>query len=396
MNIETLITQLNHSNGYIREKTLRQLQTCFEPVLFPHLIERLSDYVEINRILAYEHFKLWRMQPNFTMLFLKYFSEISAIQHRIRYVDELDSLLFDQVIQNLDEIKPLILKQTGPLSRALYRSLKDQQKMELAQHAVDPVIRREWINYTLQQDMHFIENEFIHTKYLDVKKAILQFLITKEYYHSFIFIEALKIANFAILDLSTFALKKQNFDFDHYIDQLISSPKLKLYLIILLKYNETTFFEALEEISDKNLVFSLLLKALRFNYITRSSAVSFLQKSHFRYEYNSLKKIISTINIQGLQTIYSLCDDDAITIKMRLEIYNHLSTQEKIAWLCEVYKYCQTTDDHHLLYKKLNEVFSNKGFVWKHQITQQEFNTLEKIFNQYRLEKTNLSSFTII
>ena len=293
MNIQTLITQLNHSNGYIRERTLRQLQTCFEPALFPHLIERLSDYVEINRILAYEHFKLWRIQPNFTTLFLKYFSEISAIQHRIRYVDELDSLLFDQVIQNLDEIKPLILKQTGHLSRALYRSLKDQQKIELAEHAIDPVIRRDWINYTLQQDMHFIENEFINTKYIDVKKAILQFLITKEDYHSFIFVEALKIPNFAILDLSTFALKKQNFDFDHYISQLGSSPKLKLYLIILLKYNETVFFEALEEIRDKNLVFSLLLKALRFNYITRSSAVSFLKKCHFKYQYNSLKKLLA-------------------------------------------------------------------------------------------------------
>ena len=102
------------------------------------------------------------------------------------------------------------------------------------------------------------------------------------------------------------------------------------------------------------------------------------------------------MSIQGLQTIYSLCDDDVITIKMRLEIYDHLPTQEKITWLCEVYKYCQTIDDHHLLYKKLNEVFSNKDFVWKYQITQQEFNILEKIFDQYSLEKTNLNSFTII
>lgn len=112
MNIDEIrvkINQLYLWDGYQREAALRQLSGCFEPSLFPHLLRKLSDYVQVNRHLAARHLLEWAERSDCADLCITYFLDIEAIKGRIRIVGEIEDILMDKIHQNLDKVKLVLL-----------------------------------------------------------------------------------------------------------------------------------------------------------------------------------------------------------------------------------------------------------------------------------------------
>lgn len=89
---EKSLLRLRSYDGYIRQAVLEDLKECFDPELFPHLLWRLNDYVEINQKLAIGHVQRWAVRPEFSAVCAQYFLEIVALQKRLRV--NLDVFLF--------------------------------------------------------------------------------------------------------------------------------------------------------------------------------------------------------------------------------------------------------------------------------------------------------------
>jgi hypothetical protein len=70
---EILTLRLRNYSGYIRQSTLEQIRDNYDEDLFPHLLDRLSDYVKSNRKLAVNHLERWREHPEFSKLCIRFF-----------------------------------------------------------------------------------------------------------------------------------------------------------------------------------------------------------------------------------------------------------------------------------------------------------------------------------
>ena len=60
------ILKLKSYDGYLRQEMLEKFQQNFQPALFPHVLNRLSDYVPINRKLATTHIQEWSERTEFS------------------------------------------------------------------------------------------------------------------------------------------------------------------------------------------------------------------------------------------------------------------------------------------------------------------------------------------
>lgn len=81
---QTRINELYSYSGYERQAALNALADCFEPMLFSHLLVKLSDYVAVNRQLAAQHLLRWAERPEISTLCIDYFLDLLAIKKRIR------------------------------------------------------------------------------------------------------------------------------------------------------------------------------------------------------------------------------------------------------------------------------------------------------------------------
>ena len=104
-------------NGHHRQDALEQLADCYETVLFPMLLKRLSDYVPINREMSAQHLVRWSERTDFSDLCVQYFEDVVAIQKRIRIVDAVEDLLLRKTSENLIAIENVFLKQQGKRPR---------------------------------------------------------------------------------------------------------------------------------------------------------------------------------------------------------------------------------------------------------------------------------------
>lgn len=398
-----LFEKLYSYDGYVRENTLKQLKNCFEPELFPHLLRKLGDYVDINRQLAYTHLKNWSNRADFAKVCLTYFVEIQIVQKRERTIQGVEQLLFNAIDQNLTELKSIILNHPSQISRALYQYIKDHQKLseeeciQLAQHTKDQLIRRDWINYVLQQEIEYIKYQFYTSKYVDVKKEIIYFLVEKNELDESILIEAFNLPHLCIVDSATFALKKRNFNFHVYFGRFPLTKltphqlRLRAYQIVFLGWDISEFFHVVSKIHHKKMIFPILAKAYKLKYLNTQNIIHFLQQQNLRYSYSLLKPIVSNKTIENMETIYSLCDEK-IKIETCLEIYNDLSFWEKLRWLCKIYLYIETENEKQVIFFKLKNLLRLLQYqhylpLWPVEIKQQCAKHFKFLIKYYDLKE---------
>jgi len=359
--LQVKINQLYLWDGYLREAALRQLSGCFEPSLFPHLLRRLSDYVQINRQLAACHLLMWAARPDCADLCIIYFLDIDAIKRRIRIVGEVEDVLMDKIHQNLDKVKLILLSKQGKLSRALFSYVQSKQLineselLDISKNANDQWIRRYWINFALKQDVDFLKSEFRQSKYVDVKKALLNRLLDLDALDNEILMFALNSKYLPIVDFAIFVLKSRNFDFNNYFIQFQNnrfengSVKKCLLQMLILEWNKEDFYLYIDRLNDKSILFMILYKALKVNYISLDEVVNLFYRKQLMLPFYLLQKIAKlSTEFKVVDELY-LLTTTPISFLQRLELYENLSFWDKVEWLILIEKYCQTDEEKGVL-----------------------------------------------
>lgn len=364
MNIEQLQTKINELylwDGYRREAALRQLSGCFEPVLFPHLLRKLSDYVQINRQLAAHHLLRWAERPDCADLCINYFLDVDAIKKRIRIVGEVEDVLMDKIHQNLDKVKLVLLSKQGKLSRALFNYVQSKQLiieselLDIAKNANDQWIRRYWINFALQQKEDFLKSEFRQSKYVDVKKVLLNRLLELDALDNDILMVALNSSHLSIIDFAIFILKSRDFDFDSYFMQFQNNQlgnggvKKCLLQMLILEWNKQDFYLYMDKLNDKSILFMILYKALKMKYISLSEVINLFYRKQLKLPFYLLQKIAKlSTELKEVDELY-LLTTTPISFVQRLEFSENLSFWGRVEWLIHIEKYCQTDEEKDVL-----------------------------------------------
>lgn len=364
MNIDEIrvkINQLYFWDGYQREAALRQLSGCFEPSLFPHLLRKLSDYVQVNRHLAARHLLEWAERSDCADLCITYFLDIEAIKGRIRIVGEIEDILMDKIHQNLDKVKLVLLSKQGKLSRALFNYAQSKQLiieselLDIAKNANDQWLRRYWINFALQQNEDFLKSEFRLSKYVDVKKVLLNRLLELDALDNEILMIALNSANLSIIDFAIFVLKSRDFDFNEYFIQFQNnqlengSVKKCLLQMLILEWNKQDFYLYIDNLNDKSILFMILYRALKMKYISLGEVINLFYRKQLKLPFYLLQKIAKlSTELKEIDELY-LLTTTPISFVQRLEFSENLSFWDKVEWLIHIEKYCQTDDEKDVL-----------------------------------------------
>ncbi|WP_228140579.1 hypothetical protein [Acinetobacter pittii] len=355
------INQLYLWDGYQREAALRQLSGCFEPSLFPHLLRKLSDYVQVNRHLAARHLLEWAERSDCADLCITYFLDIEAIKGRIRIVGEIEDILMDKIHQNLDKVKLVLLSKQGKLSRALFNYAQSKQLiieselLDIAKNANDQWLRRYWINFALQQNEDFLKSEFRLSKYVDVKKVLLNRLLELDALDNEILMIALNSANLSIIDFAIFVLKSRDFDFNEYFIQFQNnqlengSVKKCLLQMLILEWNKQDFYLYIDNLNDKSILFMILYRALKMKYISLGEVINLFYRKQLKLPFYLLQKIAKlSTELKEIDELY-LLTTTPISFVQRLEFSENLSFWDKVEWLIHIEKYCQTEDEKDVL-----------------------------------------------
>ncbi|AMX18193.1 hypothetical protein EXE06_03980 [Acinetobacter pittii] len=364
MNVDEIrvkINQLYLWDGYQREAALRQLSGCFEPSLFPHLLRKLSDYVQVNRHLAARHLLEWAERSDCADLCITYFLDIEAIKGRIRIVGEIEDILMDKIHQNLDKVKLVLLSKQGKLSRALFNYAQSKQLiieselLDIAKNANDQWLRRYWINFALQQNEDFLKSEFRLSKYVDVKKVLLNRLLELDALDNEILMIALNSANLSIIDFAIFVLKSRDFDFNEYFIQFQNnqlengSVKKCLLQMLILEWNKQDFYLYIDNLNDKSILFMILYRALKMKYISLGEVINLFYRKQLKLPFYLLQKIAKlSTELKEIDELY-LLTTTPISFVQRLEFSENLSFWDKVEWLIHIEKYCQTEDEKDVL-----------------------------------------------
>lgn len=364
MNVDEIrvkINQLYLWDGYQREAALRQLSGCFEPSLFPHLLRKLSDYVQVNRHLAARHLLEWAERSDCADLCITYFLDIEAIKGRIRIVGEIEDILMNKIHQNLDKVKLVLLSKQGKLSRALFNYAQSKQLiieselLDIAKNANDQWLRRYWINFALQQNEDFLKSEFRLSKYVDVKKVLLNRLLELDALDNEILMIALNSANLSIIDFAIFVLKSRDFDFNEYFIQFQNnqlengSVKKCLLQMLILEWNKQDFHLYIDNLNDKSILFMILYRALKMKYISLGEVINLFYRKQLKLPFYLLQKIAKlSTELKEIDELY-LLTTTPISFIQRLEFSENLSFWDKVEWLIHIEKYCQTDDEKDVL-----------------------------------------------
>lgn len=373
MNIDEIrvkINQLYLWDGYQREAALRQLSGCFEPSLFPHLLRKLSDYVQVNRHLAARHLLEWAERSDCADLCITYFLDIQAIKGRIRIVGEIEDILMDKINQNLDKVKLVLLSKQGKLSRALFNYVQSKQLiieselLDIAKNANDQWLRRYWINFALQQNEDFLKSEFRISNYVDVKKVLLNRLLELDALDNEILMIALNSANLSIIDFAIFVLKSRDFDFNKYFIQFqnnqLENGRVKKCLLqmLILEWNKQDFYLYIDKLNDKSILFMILYRAVKIKYISLGEVINLFYRKQLKLPFYLLQKIAKlSTELKEIDELY-LLTTTPINFIQRLEFSENLSFWDKVEWLIHIEKYCQTDDEKDVLRESIKMVLN--------------------------------------
>lgn len=281
------LARLSAWNGYHRQDALEKLADCYDTILFPMLLRRLSDYVAINRERAAQHIVRWAEYSDFSDLCVQYFEDIAHTQKRIRIVNEVEDLLLEKTAKNMAAIQEVFFKQQGQRPRLLLKYIQryewlDQPTLLLwCERAKDQRVREYWLNDLIRQDhLDPLKNAFYSTSYRHVKMRLLPILYEKNAFSIEDYLLLLQQPSFSIMDFAVFALKKQQFDFMAYFnahpfaDLAVQDQVLRLYQWVLLTLPELQFKHMVRQLSSQNLQVSVLTFARNQNYL---SSMTYLQ-----------------------------------------------------------------------------------------------------------------------
>ncbi|MCU4417477.1 CbiQ family ECF transporter T component [Acinetobacter bereziniae] len=359
--LESSLLKLNSYDGYLRQKMLKKFKDYFDSDLFPHLLYRLSDYVDVNRQLAAQHILRWSQRPEFSKLCVDYFYEISMLRNRDR--TDLDSfnLLLSKIAENKAYLSETLINQQGKLPRILlnfiidYQWIDESELFELCEFSKDQHIRAYWLEHLIQ---HKSDDEILYklkrSSYKDVKYRLFDFLYQKDlltiddliiFWHSHFF---------SIMDYAYFTLRQKKFDFEDYFKthptEALSSydAKIRAYQWILLKGDHDEFLSIIKQIHHPLIVNSILFSALRQKYIQISEYLSIYKNMQLRLSFSHLSKAKKYLDVQPtldeLIQYLSLITEE-IGIQARLELVSGYNTWERLYWYVNQHDYITTNED---------------------------------------------------
>lgn len=346
---EIKLYKLRSYDGFTRQRMLEHLKHCFDAELFPHLLERLSDYVEINRQLAAQHVLKWSEHVEFSQLCVHHFLLIATLQNRDRTEPEAFKLLLSEVSKQTHFFSEIFSKQQGVLPRTLlkfilqYQWVDKEKLFELCRLAKDQQVRKYWLDEIIQNQTEAeLLQELKQSKLKDVQYQLFDHL----YQNNALALEDLILfwkSKFpSMMDYAYFALRQKAFNFDQYfIENPIKSLTRSDAIIqakqwILLKGDDQTFFEILKKIDSKDIINAYIFKALKQQYLNIEQCLKYYQNTQQKIEFwylIKLKKITQQqMNIDEIQQFICLIEPE-ILFTQRLSLIEHHGIWDQLYWL---------------------------------------------------------------
>ncbi|MFM6905279.1 MAG: hypothetical protein ACKOUU_04345 [Acinetobacter tjernbergiae] len=359
--LDELLQSLRYYDGYARQRTLEHLKDCYEQELFPALLFRLSDYVEINRELAAQHIQRWSQRPEFAQLSIDHFLQIAAVQQRVRTVPEVENLLLNTVAKNKDYLQHTVSSEQGQLPRVLltyiveHQWVEQEKLLELSKAAKDQIVRKFWLDHITQNESaQKLLFELKHSQFRDVQYHLFDVLYQRKILNTEDIIELWHSRFLSVMDYAYFALRQQNFDFGNYFNQhpiaLLSSQqaKIRAYQWVLFKGEQTQFFEIVGKIEIKSIANALVLYALKQNFIQFHQYLDYFaltEQKLLTQQFFKAKAYSETQpTLSELEQYLQLLKTD-ISFEQRLDLTQNYDLWDQVYWFVTQQKYVQTEEE---------------------------------------------------
>lgn len=367
--LNELLQSLRYYDGYARQRTLEDLKDCYEQELFPALLFRLSDYVEINRELAAQHIQRWSQRPEFAQLCIDHFLQIAAVQQRVRTVPEIENLLLNTVAENKDYLQRTVIFEQGQLPRVLlnyiveHQWIKQEQLLELSKIAKDQIVRKFWLDHITQNESdQKLLFELKNSQFRDVQYYLFDILYQRKILNTDDIIELWHSRFLSVMDYAYFILRQQNFNFKDYFNQYpieLLSPqqvKIRAYQWVLFKGEQAQFFEIIEKIEIKPIANALVLFALKQKFIQFYQYLDYFALTQQKLlPHNFIKaKVYSDTQptLDELKQYLSLVKDN-LSLQQRLDLTQGYSLWDQLYWFVTQQEYIQTEKDRQDFYYHL-------------------------------------------
>ena len=359
--LDELLQSLRYYDGYARQRTLEHLKDCYEQELFPALLFRLSDYVEINRELAAQHIQRWSQRPEFAQLCIDHFLQIAAVQQRVRTVPEIENLLLNTVAENKDYLQRTVIFEQGQLPRILlnyiveHQWIKQEQLLELSKIAKDQIVRKFWLDHIAQNESdQTLLFELKRSQFRDVQYYLFDVLYQRKILNTDDIIELWHSRFLSVMDYAYFALRQQNFNFKNYFNQYpieLLSPqqvKIRAYHWVLFKGEQAQFFEIIEKIEIKTIANALVLFALKQKFIQLYQYLDYFtltQQKLLPHQFFKAKAYSTTQpTLDELEQYLQLTTAD-ISFEQRLNLTQNYDLWDQVYWFVTQQKYVQTEEE---------------------------------------------------
>lgn len=359
--LDELLQSLRYYDGYARQRTLEHLKDCYEQELFPALLFRLSDYVEINRELAAQHIQRWSQRPEFAQLCIDHFLQIAAVQQRVRTVPEIENLLLNTVAKNKDYLQHTVSSEQGRLPRVLltyiveHQWIEQEQLLELSKVAKDQIVRKFWLDHIIQNESaQKLLFELKHSQFRDVQYHLFDVLYQRKILNTEDIIELWHSRFLSVMDYAYFALRQQNFDFGNYFNQhpiaLLSSQqaKIRAYQWVLFKGEQAQFFEIIKKVEIKPIENALVLYAVRQKFIQLHQYLDYFALTQQKLSPQQFFKAKAYSSIQPtlgeLEQYLQLLKTD-ISFEQRLDLTQNYDLWDQVYWFVTQQKYVQTEEE---------------------------------------------------
>lgn len=358
---ERLMYSLRAYSGYIRESTLKQIQDNYDSELFPHMMYRLSDYVEANRLLAKQHIERWSEKSAFPKLCIDNFLEIAALKYRERTDQDALHLLLSEVAENKAYLSETLTSQQGKLPRVLlnfiveYQWINEKELVGLCRNAKDQKIRAYWLENILKNESdELLICELKRNQFKDVQYRLFDVLFRKGQISIDSLILFWESKYPSLMDYAYFALRQKNFDFENYfteksIKHLTNlEAKVRVQQWILYKGDSAVFFEVLKRLDSIDMANSFVLKVLKLQYISFENYLDYLTESKQVFNFHHLSKLKkyrkTHLNLDEMIRYLRLVDEP-ITLKQRLQMVDGYNGWEQLYWFVMSQQYIQNEAD---------------------------------------------------
>lgn len=377
--LEISFLKLKSYSGYTRQQTLESLANCFDATLFPHLLDRLSDYVPINRQLALEHLLKWSTHSEFAQLCIIHFLQIAILQKRERTEQTAYDLLLQNVAQNQVGLKYYLTQQQGRLARALldftiqYQWIEEEELVEWCRVAKDQKVRAYWVEYII---LHQSDDELIaeleQTNYRDVKYHLFDVLYQINVLKNEHLVPLWHSRFLSIMDYAYFALKQNNFDFDMYFNihplgsLTLSQARIRAYQWVIMKGDIQEFYKILDDLQDQSIVHAVLCYALQQQYLQIENYLNYYQNNGQLLNSHLLSKAkkytSQSLNVDELTRYLALHAED-ITIQQKFAWVEHSNIWDQLYWYVIQFNHAYTSEDMEFFDNTINRLIAHMKYA---------------------------------